>query len=265
MVGTAQTLPLPTLPNQKYFGNLFSLCRIQPQYPVIGEHHAPGPDTANRARRIRRHRAGAAGAGRDEAAVRAIMQANNRRLYRLARGILRSDSEAEDVVQEAYVRAFTHLESFRGDSSLSTWLSRIAMNEALGRLRRRRPAVELDALPQGALEAEIIQFPLSAAADPEKSMAQREIQAVVEHAIDELPEAFRLVFITRVIEGMNVEETAEILSLKPETVKSRLHRARNMLRDIVERKIGPVVMEAFPFAGKRCERLTDAVLKRLDF
>jgi RNA polymerase sigma-70 factor (ECF subfamily) len=202
---------------------------------------------------------------RDETAVRAIMQANNRRLYRLARGILRNDSEAEDVVQEAYVRAFTHLESFRGDSSLSTWLSRIAMNEALGRLRGRRPAVELDALPQNAREAEIIQFPLSAAADPEKSMAQREIQEDFEHAIDELPEPFRLVFITRVIEGMNVEETAKILSLRPETVKSRLHRARNMLRDIVERKIGPVVMEAFPFAGKRCERLTDAVLKRLGF
>ena len=83
---------------------------------------------------------------RDEAAVRAIMQANNRRLYRLARGILRNDGEAEDVVQEAYVRAFTHLESFRGDSSLATWLSRIAMNEALGRLRRQRPAVELDSL-----------------------------------------------------------------------------------------------------------------------
>ena len=202
---------------------------------------------------------------RDEAAVRAIMQANNRRLYRLARGLLRNDSEAEDVVQEAYVRAFTHLESFRGDSSLSTWLSRITMNEALGRLRRQRPAVEIDSLPQGALEAQIIQFPLAASDDPEKSMAQREIQRVVEHAIDELPEAFRLVFITRVIEGMNVEETAEILSLKPETVKSRLHRARNMLRDIVEKKIGPVVMEAFPFAGKRCERLTDAVLKRLGY
>jgi RNA polymerase sigma-70 factor (ECF subfamily) len=125
--------------------------------------------------------------------------------------------------------------------------------------------VELDALPPGALEAEIIQFPLATAADPEKSMAQREIQAVVERAIDELPEAFRIVFITRVIEGMNVEETAEILSLRPETVKSRLHRARNMLRDNVEKKIGPVVMEAFPFAGKRCERLTDAVLKRLAY
>jgi RNA polymerase sigma-70 factor (ECF subfamily) len=125
--------------------------------------------------------------------------------------------------------------------------------------------VNLDALPPGKLEAEIIQFPLAASEDPEKSMAQREIQAIVEHAVDELPEAFRLVFITRVIEGMNVEETAEILDLKPETVKSRLHRARTMLRDIVERKIGPVVMDAFPFAGRRCERLTDAVLKRLGY
>jgi RNA polymerase sigma-70 factor, ECF subfamily len=202
---------------------------------------------------------------RDEAAVRAIMQANNRRLYRLARGILRNDSEAEDVVQETYVRAFTHFEQFRGDSSLSTWLSRIAINEALGRLRRQRPGVELDSLPQGVLEAQIIQFPLATSEDPEKSMAQREIQRVVEHAIDELPEPFRLVFITRVIEGMNLEETAEILGLKPETVKTRLHRARNMLRDNVEKKIGPVVMEAFPFAGHRCERLTEAVLKRLGY
>jgi RNA polymerase sigma-70 factor (ECF subfamily) len=203
--------------------------------------------------------------GRDEAAVRTIMQANNRRLYRLARGVLRNDSEAEDVVQETYVRAFTHLEQFRGESSLSTWLSRIAMNEALGRLRRHRPGVEWSTLPQGVLEAQIIQFPLTSSEDPEKSMAQREIQHVVEHAIDELPEPFRLVFITRVIEGMNVEETAELLNLKPETVKTRLHRARNLLRENVEKKIGPVVMEAFPFAGHRCERLTDAVLKRLGY
>lgn len=204
--------------------------------------------------------------GRDEAAIRVIMQSNNRRLFRLARGILRNDSEAEDVVQETYVRAFTHLDSFRGDSSLATWLARIAMNEALGRLRRRRPGVEWTSLPPGVLEAQIIQFPLSSPQeDPEKSMAQREIQHVVEHAIDDLPEAFRIVFITRVIEGMNVEETAEILGLKPETVKTRLHRARAMLRDNVEKKIGPVVMEAFPFAGRRCERLTEAVLKRLAF
>ena len=203
---------------------------------------------------------------RDEAAVRAIIKANNRRLYRLARGILRNDSEAEDAVQETYVRAFTQLDDFRGDSSLATWLTRIAMNEALGRLRRRRPGVEWTSLPPGALEAQIIQFPHSAASeDPEKSMAQRQIQHVVEHAIDELPDAFRIVFITRVIEGMNVEETADILGLKPETVKTRLHRARTMLRDKIEKKIGPVVMEAFPFAGKRCERLTGAVLKRLGF
>jgi RNA polymerase sigma-70 factor (ECF subfamily) len=204
--------------------------------------------------------------GRDETAIRSIMQANNRRLYRLARGILRNDSEAEDVVQETYVRALTHLADFRGDSSLATWLARIAMNEALGRLRRQRPGVDLDSLPPGTLEAQIIQFPHSATSeDPEKTMAQREIQRVVEHAIDELPDLFRIVFITRVIEGMNVEETAEILGLKPETVKTRLHRARTMLRENVEKKIGPVVMEAFPFAGKRCERLTTAVLKRLGF
>jgi RNA polymerase sigma-70 factor, ECF subfamily len=203
---------------------------------------------------------------RDETAVRAIIRANNRRLYRLARGILRNDGEAEDVVQESYVRAFTHLTEFRGESSLSTWLSRIAMNEALGRLRRERPSVELSSLPQGMLEAQIIQFPLASAADdPEKTMAQREIQHVVEGAIDELPEPFRIVFITRVVEGMNVEETAEILDLKPETVKTRLHRARAMLRDNVEKQIGPIVMDAFPFAGRRCDRLTEAVLKRLGY
>ena len=202
---------------------------------------------------------------RDEAAIRSIIRSNNRRLYRLARGILRNDSEAEDVVQETYVLAFTRLDSFRGESSFSTWLARIAINEALGRLRRQRVAAELRSVQPELLEAQIIQFPVSAVSDPEKTMAQRQIQHVVEQAIDELPEPFRIVFITRVVEGMNVEETAEILGLKPETVKTRLHRARAMLRDHVEKKIGPVVMEAFPFAGKRCERLTEAVLKRLDF
>lgn len=201
---------------------------------------------------------------RDEVAFRTIMQANNRRLYRLARGILRNEAEAEDVVQEAYVRAFTHLASFRGESSLATWLGRIVMNEALGRLRRARPSVDINAVDHGVMEAQIIQFPLATVDDPEKSMAQREIREVVEHAIDDLPEAFRIVFITRVVEGMNVDETAKILGLKPETVKTRLHRARVMLRKSVERKIGPVVMAAFPFAGKRCERLTEAVLKKLE-
>ena len=220
---------------------------------------APEAGSPSEAELVRRAQA------RDEAALRAIMQANNRRLYRLARGILRSDSEAEDVVQDTYVRAFTHLDGFRGESGLSTWLSRIAINEALGRLRKATPQVEWSALPETMLEAQIIQFPLSSAAgDPEKSMAQREIQRVVEHAIDELPDPFRMVFIARVMEGMNVEETAELLGVRPETVKTRLHRARTMLRENVEKKIGPVMMDAFPFAGRRCERLTEAVLKRLD-
>jgi RNA polymerase sigma-70 factor (ECF subfamily) len=201
---------------------------------------------------------------RDEAAVRAILKANNQRLFRIARGILRNDAEAEDVVQETYVRALTHLEGFRGDSSLSTWLSRIAMNEAMGRLRSRKTSSQWNAQQQHRNEAEIIRFPASIASDdPEKSMAQREIQLVVERAIDELPQAFRLVFVTRVIEEMTVEETATLLGLKPETVKTRLHRARAMLRENVERKIGPVVLEAFPFAGRRCERLSETVLKRL--
>jgi len=201
---------------------------------------------------------------RDEAAVRAILKANNQRLFRIARGILRNDAEAEDVVQETYVRALTHLEGFRGDSSLSTWLSRIAMNEAMGRLQGARTSSEWNREQQHRNEAEIIQFPASTTSDdPERSMAQREIQLVVERAIDELPQPFRMVFVTRVIEDMTVEETAKLLGLKPETVKTRLHRARVMLRENVERKIGPVVLEAFPFAGRRCERLTEAVLKRL--
>ena len=201
---------------------------------------------------------------RDEQAVRAILQANNRRLFRIARGILRNDAEAEDVVQETYVRALTHLEGFRGESSLSTWLSRIAMNEAIGRLRGKRLSLDLDSLPEDRGEAEIIPFP-AASSDPEKSMAQRQIQEVVERAIDQLPEPFRLVFITRVMEEMTVEETAELLSIKPETVKTRLHRARALLRQNVEKEIGPVIMDAFPFAGRRCEQLTEAVLKRLGF
>src|SRR5476651_734101 len=113
---------------------------------------------------------------RDDAAFRTIMERNNRRLYRIARGILRNDTEAEDVVQEAYVNAFTHLDGFRGDSSLATWLSRITMNEALGRLRRRQHAVDLETFEAHETEARIIQFPQTMTnGDPERTMAQREI------------------------------------------------------------------------------------------
>ena len=163
---------------------------------------------------------------RDAGAFRTIMQKHNRRLYRIARGILRDNTEAEDAVQDAYVSAFTQLASYRGESTLATWLSRIVMNEALGRLRRRRPTVDLAALDSVRSEAEIIQFPLSTPSDdPERTMAQRQILQLVEQATDNLPEVFRLVFVTRVIEGMSVEETSELLGIKPETVKTRLHRA----------------------------------------
>ena len=130
---------------------------------------------------------------RDGTAFRIIVERHNRRLYRIARSILRNDSEAEDVVQEAYVNAFAHLGAFRGDSSLATWLSRITMNEALGRLRRERPSVDLETLEAQRAEAKIIQFPQTATSgDPERTMAQRQILQLVEQATDNLPEIFRI-------------------------------------------------------------------------
>ena len=201
---------------------------------------------------------------RDGTAFRTIVERHNRRLYRIARSILQNDSEAEDVVQESYVKAFTHLGGFRGDSSLATWLSRITMNEALGRLRRERPALDRETFEAQRTEAQIIKFPQTVTSDdPERTMAQREILQLVERATDNLPEIFRIVFMTRVIEGMSTEDTANLLGLQPETVKTRLHRARRLVRDELDKQIGPVFMDAFPFAGRRCERMTNAVLQRL--
>ena len=203
---------------------------------------------------------------RDAGAFRAIMQKHNSRLYRLARTILRNDADAEDALQDAYVSAFANLASYRGESTLATWLSRIVMNEALGRLRQKRPIVDLAALEHERSEAEIIQFSQSTLNDdPERTMAQRQILQLVERATDNLPKAFRLVFVTRLIEGMSVEETSELLGIKPETIKTQLHRARQLVRDQLEEEIGPVLMDAFPFDGRRCERLTEAVMKRLGF
>lgn len=203
---------------------------------------------------------------KDEAAVRAIVQANNRRLYRVARAIVRDDGEAEDVVQEAYLRAFSALTEFRGDSSLATWLTRIVLNEALQRLRRRteRPVAQTD--PPRAPEAQVIPFPLSGQqpADPERAVAQREICQLLERAIDDLPKEFRAVLVARVIEDMSIEETADLLGLRPETVKTRLHRARRLLKAALADHIGPLFSDVFPFAGKRCERITNAVVERLN-
>jgi RNA polymerase sigma-70 factor (ECF subfamily) len=200
---------------------------------------------------------------RDPDAFRTIMTTYNQRLYRVARSILRNDSEAEDAVQEAYVSAFSHLASYRGEATLATWLSRIVMNEALGRLRARRPSVPLESFHAQGKEAEIILFPHTARSDPERTMAQRELLRLVEQATDKLPEVYRIVFVSRVIEGMSVEDTADLVGIRPETVKTRLHRARRLIREQLEERIGPVLMDAFPFAGRRCERLTEAVMQRL--
>ncbi len=203
---------------------------------------------------------------RDGDAFRTIMKTHNQRLYRIARGVCRNDSEAEDIVQEAYVRAFTHLQNFRGDSTLATWLSRIVINEALGRLRKQRRIADRSTSIDSGSAAQIIQFPLNTSNDnPERMMAQRQILQLVERATDNLPDAFRTVFVARVIEGLSTDETAEVLGLRPETVKTRLHRARNLLRKHLEQEIGPVLLDAFPFAGRRCERLTTAVMQQLGF
>lgn len=199
---------------------------------------------------------------RDPDAFRAIMTRYNQRLYRIARGILGNDGEAEDALQDAYLSAFARLDSFRSESALATWLSRIVINEALGRLRKRKRTARLEAaeLPQ----AEIIPFPLNQSLDdPERSMAQRQILGLVERAMDALPEIYRAVFVARVVEGLSAEETAELLDLRPETVKTRLHRARSLLRERLHEQIGPVLLDAFPFAGRRCERLTERVMAKL--
>jgi len=203
---------------------------------------------------------------RDEAAFRVIMQRHNRRLYRVARGVLGNDTDAEDVVQETYVRAFTHLDGFRGEARLSTWLTRIALNEALGRVRDRRPTTDLTHLDsideQG--EARVIFLP-SARQDsnPEASAARAEARRLLERAVDQLPGPFRAVFVMRDVEELSVEETASQLGLRPETVKTRLHRARRLLRQSLHETLAATLVDAFPFAGARCARITEAVLGRL--
>src|SRR5215510_2593023 len=199
---------------------------------------------------------------RDGTAFRTIMQRHNRRLYRMARAVVADDSEAEDVVQEAYGRAFTNLDHFRCDSSLATWLSCIVLNDVFVRLLRHRATVDLGTIEnQLPSQAQIIPFPTSQL-DPERTMAQREIQRLVEHAIDDLPEAFRIVLVARTIEGMSVDETAELFGLRAETVKTRLHRARALLKDALRKHVDSALTDAFPFEGQRCERMTSAVLQR---
>lgn len=200
----------------------------------------------------------------DRDAVRLLIKRHNRRLYRIARSILRNDADAEDALQDAYVRAFSGLDGFRGEARFETWLARIVINEALGAIRRRRPTVDIDAVTDAwTLNSRILAFPGAAERDPETTMAQEQVRVFLESAIDALPEGFREILVARLIEGMSVEETAEAFDVLPQTVKTRLFRARAMLRAKIEQAFGSVLEDAFPFDGARCERFTANVLARL--
>jgi RNA polymerase sigma-70 factor (ECF subfamily) len=201
---------------------------------------------------------------KDPKAIRLLIKQQNQRLYRIARSIVRDDSDAEDVLQEAYVRAFAGLDGFKGEARIGIWLARIVINEALGWLRRRPTTVTSLSSTHIGLVAQIIPFPgANRVADPETSMAQSEIHLLLERSIDGLPQGFREVFVARLVEGMSVQETAELFGIPPQTVKTRLFRARALLRTEIERQIGPVLRDAFAFAGRRCDELTEAVLSRL--
>ena len=203
--------------------------------------------------------------GRREAFLQVVRRCNQR-LFRIARGVVHDDAEAEDVVQAAYVDAFEHLDGFRGDASVLTWLTRIVLNEARGRLRARKPTVDVEQIEAAQGEAgRVLAFPgRFGSEDPAAMAARREIRRLLEHAIDDLPEHFRLVFLMREVEECTVEETAECLGLRPETVKTRLHRARRQLRAALQDALAPAMTDAFPFLGARCDRIAATVIARLE-
>jgi RNA polymerase sigma-70 factor (ECF subfamily) len=194
----------------------------------------------------------------DREAFRAIMQRCNQRLYRVARAVVGSDDEAEDVLQESYLHAFAGIAEFRGEAGLLTWLTAITLNEARGRLRKRRPMVDLDDMDK----TNVVPFP-GAPADPESEAGRAEIRELLEASIDSLPPDFRVVFILREIEGCSVEETAAQLGINAATVKTRLFRARRLLREALERKFVTGLSAAFPFLGARCAAISDRVLERM--
>ena len=200
----------------------------------------------------------------DREAFRAIMQRCNQRLFRVARAVVRDDAEAEDVLQEAYTRAFAAIAGFRGEAGIATWLTRIVLNEARGRLRARRPTTDLDEVETAQVSARVLPFPgRNGPDDPEADAARAQIRGILETAVDDLPEPFRLVFILREVEELSVEETAAHLAIRPETVKTRLHRARRRLREALDARLADVMVGAYPFLGPRCARITEAVLQRL--
>jgi RNA polymerase sigma factor (sigma-70 family) len=199
----------------------------------------------------------------DRAAFEGLMRRHNRRLYRIARAILRDDTEAEDALQDAYLDAFRSAAQFRGEAAVSTWLARLVINECLARSRRdarRRNVIPL--IPSAdatALEAIVADESHA----PDLAADRAHLRAILERRMDELPETFRLVFILRSVEELSVEETAQCLGLPQETVRSRHFRARGLLREALARDIDLAERDVFEFGGERCDRVIAKVLALL--
>lgn len=189
-----------------------------------------------------------------------LMRRHNRRVYRAARAILRDDGEAEDVAQDAYVRAYQHLDQFAGRASFSTWLTRIVVHESLARVRRRARNEEIDAMDEARKNR--IQA-LSTDANPETNASAAELRRLLEAAIDALPDSYRHVFVLRDVEEMSTQEAAECLGLSEDNVKMRLHRARAQLRRELYTRVGAGSTSAFQFLGERCDGMVVAVMKRI--
>lgn len=206
-----------------------------------------------------------AGAG-DASAFEAIMRRHNRLLFRTARGIVDDDAEAQDVVQEAYLQAFTALQSFRGDASLGTWLVRIAINVALSAQRKKGRQVQLDERAELANEPSPeneMAFSTSASESPDALADRSEVRELLQDAIAGLPVIYRSVFILRAVEEVSVEETAFCLGVSADTVKTRFLRARVMLRDVLGVQMQSYAQSTFMFAGARCDAVVGNVLSKL--
>jgi RNA polymerase sigma-70 factor (ECF subfamily) len=189
-----------------------------------------------------------------------IMRRYNQRLYRVARAILHSDVEAEDVMQDAYVRAYQHLDQYSGRAPFGAWLTKIAVNEALARLRSRGRIQELEAMFNGQDDAPIL---MSNMKNPEQQVSSREMNQLLEEAILALPGSYRTVLMMRDVEEMTTADTAAALELTEENVKVRLHRARALLRKELFNRAGAGRNAAFPFLGPRCDNMVRTVFERL--
>lgn len=200
--------------------------------------------------------------GGDLAALEALMRRYNQRLYRVARSVLRDDALAEDAVQEAWIAAYRGLGRYAEGGRLAAWLARIAFNEAL-MIRRGQQRHESRRSPENVESVSGEDVGAAGPLDPAEATANAELTRYLEAAVDRLPDHFRTVFVLRAIEQMSVEETAAALDLAPATVKTRFHRARGLMRDSVTRQMGQSELDAFGFAGARCDRIVAAVMRRL--